>query len=314
MNQETDNRPLMVSIHCITYNHEPYIRQCLEGFVMQKTNFRFEAIVHDDASTDGTADIIREYTEKYPDIIKPIFETENQYSKYDGSLDRIMDEACTGKYIALCEGDDYWTNPNKLQKQVDFLESHLDYSMCFHRALLHYEDGRQADTIFAKIEDRDYDGAELNENWICATASVMVRKEINESELKNVVNNDKKLICADTPLFLTAATFGKIRGMSDLMSVYRKQENGVSYSGIPYERMIQWGLYEYEIYKVFGEKYKLSAIRKAVNVLTQKCFIDSLSQARFRPKPLILSLRISPKTTLKLLFSHYFKSITNRIS
>ncbi len=101
---------------------------------MQKTNFPFVAIVHDDASTDGTAAIIKEYAEKYPDIIKPIYETENQYSKRDGSLTRIMKEACeaTGaKYIAMCEGDDYWTDPLKLQKQVDFLESHPDYGMCY---------------------------------------------------------------------------------------------------------------------------------------------------------------------------------------
>ena len=92
-----DKNPLVVSIRCITYNHAPFIRQCLDGFVMQKTNFRFEAIVHDDASTDGTADIILEYAEKYPDIIKPIFETENQYSKGNGALTKIMYEACKGK-------------------------------------------------------------------------------------------------------------------------------------------------------------------------------------------------------------------------
>ena len=124
-----DNDELMVSIRCLAYNHEPYIRQCLEGFIMQKTNFRFEAVVHDDASTDGTVAIIREYAEKYPNIIKPIYETQNQYSKHDGSLGRIMSAACTGKYIAMCEGDDYWIDPYKLQKQVDFLETHLDYSM-----------------------------------------------------------------------------------------------------------------------------------------------------------------------------------------
>ena len=132
MNQEIDARPLMVSIWCTTYNHEPYIRQCLEGFVMQKTNFRFEAIVHDDASTDGTAAIIHEYAEKYPDIIKPIYKKENQYSKHDDSLGKIMDEACTGKYIALCEGDDYWTDPLHLNKQVTFLEKNPEcvYSCC----------------------------------------------------------------------------------------------------------------------------------------------------------------------------------------
>ena len=139
-NRTNCNEPLMVSIRCTAYNHEPYIRQCLEGFVMQKTNFRFEAIVHDDASTDGTADIIRAYAEKYPDIIKPILETENQYSKHDGSLRRIMDAHTHGKYIAYCEGDDYWIDPLKLQKQVDWLEEHDDYVMshsnclCFHQS------------------------------------------------------------------------------------------------------------------------------------------------------------------------------------
>ena len=127
-----EEQPL-VTIQCITYNHEPYIRQCLEGFVMQKTNFKFEAIVHDDASTDKTADIVREYAEKYPDIIKPIYETENQYSKSDGSLGRIMNAHTKGKYIALCEGDDYWTDPLKLQKQVDFLEANPEYVLTCHR-------------------------------------------------------------------------------------------------------------------------------------------------------------------------------------
>lgn len=131
MTTTEDNRPLMVSIRCITYNHERFIRHCLEGFVMQKTNFRFEAIVHDDASTDGTAEIIREYAERYPDIIKPIYEKENLYSKADGSLGRVMDAACVGKYIATCEGDDYWTDPLKLQKQVDILESHPEYGAVY---------------------------------------------------------------------------------------------------------------------------------------------------------------------------------------
>lgn len=116
---------VLVCIRCITYNHEKYIRDALEGFVMQKTDFRFEVIVHDDASTDGTAAIVKEYAEKYPDIIKPIFETENQYSKHDGSLQRIMNDAIhpDAKYIAMCEGDDYWTDPYKLQKQVDIMEA-----------------------------------------------------------------------------------------------------------------------------------------------------------------------------------------------
>ena len=124
-NKSKQEQPLMVSINCIAYNQEKYIRQALEGF-------RFEAIVHDDASTDGTAAVICEFAQKYPHIIKPILETENQYSKKDGSLNRIMLAACKGKYMAMCEGDDYWTDPQKLQKQIDFMEAHPDYAMCFH--------------------------------------------------------------------------------------------------------------------------------------------------------------------------------------
>ena len=126
----------IVVIRCTVYNHEPYLRDCLEGFVMQQTNFPFVAIVHDDASTDNSAAIIREYEEKYPNIIKPIYETENQYSKQDGSLGRIMNaaiEATGAKYVAMCEGDDYWTDPLKLQKQVDFMEANIEYSICFHK-------------------------------------------------------------------------------------------------------------------------------------------------------------------------------------
>ena len=115
----------LVTVYTLAYNHAPYIRQCIEGILMQKTTFSFEFVIHDDASTDGTADIIREYETRYPDIIKPIYQTENQYSK-----EGVMLPSALGKYIAECEGDDYWTDPLKLQKQVDFLETHPDYTIC----------------------------------------------------------------------------------------------------------------------------------------------------------------------------------------
>jgi len=117
-----NNKLPLVSITCATYNHEAYIKEALEGFVMQKTSFPFEIIVHDDASTDNTASIIREYEARYPDLFVTIYEAENQYSKGYGDLSRIIYSAVRGKYIAVCEGDDYWTDPYKLQKQVEFLE------------------------------------------------------------------------------------------------------------------------------------------------------------------------------------------------
>lgn len=221
------DQEIFVSIKCAVYNHEQYIRQCLDGIVMQKTNFCFEAIVHDDASTDSSAAIIREYAEKYPHIIKPIYETENQYSKRDGSLTRIMNAACKGKYIAVCEGDDYWIDPLKLQKQVDFMESHPDYSMCFHRARIENETSKTDFYInCSTIEDRDYSGDELLLNWTVPTASIIFKHKI--LGYKSI--RDKRMLYGDIVLILRCAECGKIRGMSSEMSVYRIQNNSVTNS------------------------------------------------------------------------------------
>jgi len=130
---------IKVSICCLAYNHEPYIRQCLEGFVMQKCNFTFEVLIHDDASKDKTASIIREYEAKYPDIIKPIYQTVNQYSIGVSATKKHNFPRSKGKYIAICEGDDYWTDPLKLQKQVDFLEANQNFSICWTKYLIKNE-------------------------------------------------------------------------------------------------------------------------------------------------------------------------------
>jgi len=218
----------LVSIRCLVYNHEPYLRQCLDGFVMQQTTFPFEAIVHDDASTDGSAAIIREYAEKYPHIIKPIYETENQWGK--GSISKIMDATMhpDSKYIALCEGDDYWTDPLKLQIQVDFLESHSDYTMCFHRAktVLNEtceETDRFPSESFKSIQNRDYTSTELLQVWTVPTASMVYRKEC---DLYPLVFNHLPLY-GDIVKVLKCAEMGKVRGLDKMMSVYRIHESSV---------------------------------------------------------------------------------------
>lgn len=221
--QEEPKNELMVTIRCLAYNHEPYIRQCLEGFVMQKTNFRFEAIVHDDASTDGTADIIKEYAEKYPDIIKPIFETENQYSKRDGSIRRIMDEHTHGKYVALCEGDDYWIDPLKLQKQVDFLEQNLDYSMCFHNAIIFncVVNLRERIKSFNSFSnDKDLQIEDVINQWNIPTASILYRRVARKET--------PVFFSGDYVLSLSLASSGKVHYIDQYMSVYRLNEGGVS--------------------------------------------------------------------------------------
>lgn len=219
---EVNSNPL-VTIRCLTYNHEPYIRQCLEGFVMQKTNFKFEAIVHDDASTDGTAAIIREYAEKYPDIIKPIFETENQYSKKDGSLGRIMDAHTRGKYVAMCEGDDYWTDPLKLQKQVDFLESHPEYVMCSHRhnTFIQKSGNFKDNECFGET---DYDLKTLiNGESHFQTLTILYRR----SALNIADYNKHKMRIDIVLIYELLKNGGKGHCFSERMGVYRYQPGGI---------------------------------------------------------------------------------------
>ena len=194
----------MVTIQCLTYNQEAYIRDCLEGFVMQKANFRFEAIVHDDASTDGTADIIREYAEKYPDIIKPIFEAVNQYSKHDGSLQRIMDEHTHGKYIAYCEGDDYWIDSLKLQRQVDFMESNPEYGLVRTNVNRLYQDTKKIEKdLFSNKEwckNKDTYEDYILRHWFAAPCTWLwrtdQRRDENLNDMDDCFTGDLALILA----------------------------------------------------------------------------------------------------------------------
>lgn len=126
---------VMASINCVTFNHVNYIRKALDSFLMQKTDFAFEILVHDDASTDGTSEIIREYAAKYPDQVRPLIQTENQYSQGIDNISGAFNfPRARGKYIFMCDGDDYFLSPDKLQRQVDYLEAHPDCTLCIHSA------------------------------------------------------------------------------------------------------------------------------------------------------------------------------------
>ncbi|MBS6956088.1 MAG: glycosyltransferase [Enterocloster asparagiformis] len=126
---------VMASINCVTFNHVNYIRKALDSFLMQKTDFAFEILVHDDASTDGTGEIIREYAEKYPDQVRPLIQTENQYSQGIDNISGAFNfPRARGKYIFMCDGDDYFLSPDKLQRQVDYMEAHPDCALCIHSA------------------------------------------------------------------------------------------------------------------------------------------------------------------------------------
>ena len=219
-----DNNDILVSISCITYNHAPYIRQCLDGFLMQRTNFAFEVLIHDDCSTDGTTDIIREYEKKYPDIIKPIYEEENQYQqgKPSGSVVWNFPRA-RGKYIAMCEGDDYWVDSLKLQKQVDFMEAHLDYSLCFHNYNQLWPDGNivpisknMTDPLNCSIKD-----AILSGGGYMATNSMLFRtKYIENIPLWTTIG------AVDFSLMLILFHSGKVVHLDIVGSVYRVNSIG----------------------------------------------------------------------------------------
>lgn len=264
----------LVSIKCLVYNHEPYLRQCLDGFVMQKTNFPFEAIVHDDASTDGSAAIIREYAEKYPDIIKPIYETENQYSKRDGSLTRAIDAVMhpDSKYIAHCEGDDYWTDPDKLQLQVDFLESHPDYYMTTHEfSFLYMSDNSIVDNEFVdslpieSFHGREYCTPSLDQffipPWFTQILSI-VRRRYDYVDAETIRKYPAAYDYVNCYYMLKA---GKCALFKDVMGVYRKQGGGVyssrvgSVSGT--ERWIQAFVDNYHVmYRLEKDKRLLTML------------------------------------------------------
>lgn len=215
-----EHQDTMVSICCITYNQASYIRDALDGFIKQNTDFGYEVLIHDDASDDGTAEIIREYAERYPNLIYPILQTENQYSKGLTNISGTFNfPRARGKYIAMCEGDDYWTDADKLQKQVDYMEAHPDCSLCFHSAKVEVL-GRAV----TERQMRPYRGDRnvLSEEIIdktsgYPTASLMFRSEM----VKQLPEFYVQAPIADIPLQLMAAARGWAHYMDSPMCVYR---------------------------------------------------------------------------------------------
>lgn len=216
----------LVSISCITYNHAPYIKDALEGFVSQKTDFPFEVLIHDDCSTDGTTDIIREYATRYPDIIKPIFEDENQYSlgKPIGTMVWNLPRA-RGKYIAFCEGDDYWCNPHKLQIQVDFLESNPDYGMVYAKVNRFNQDEQKFAGQFGGKSEKFEELAIAN---TIPTPTVLIRKDIIHNFLRDAIGSNHYMM-SDFPLWLFAAATSKIKFQEEVMATYRVIKGSASH-------------------------------------------------------------------------------------
>ena len=241
-----------VQTTCYTYNHESYIKDAMDGFVMQKTTFPVVHVIVDDASTDGTVGMIDGYVhenfdfgegseafEKETDFGHVIYARhktnrncyfaviclrENHRSQKKPKRPYLREWAKESKYIAMCEGDDYWIDPYKLQKQVDFMESHMDFSLCFHSAKVLQENEFKQYINCENVEEKEYDSNSIFPKWIIPTASVLFRPAVLERKVKH----REMALYGDILLFLSAADIGKLWGMKEQMSVYRIHKGSVT--------------------------------------------------------------------------------------
>lgn len=229
----------LVSICCITYNHENYIREAIEGFLIQKTNFHFEILIHDDASIDKTAEIVREYEKLYPQLIRGIYQTENQFSKGIKISPTFVWPKARGKYIALCEGDDYWTDPDKLQKQADFLEANPEYGMVYANVTFVDEQNKLIPpsdyhkTRQNKIIDGYVFYDYLKGTFSIMTNTVLFRKDlIVQLELIDL----KKWYIYDIWIYQRIMMNSKINKFEEIMGSYRNVHDSITKKGFTIEK------------------------------------------------------------------------------
>ena len=218
----TEESLIMVSIACVAYNHEYCIAQALDGFLMQETNFPFEIIIHDDVSTDSTVEIIKAYKEKFPNIIKPIYQSENQFSQGISPMSFIFPKV-QGRYMAFCDGDDYWTETKKLQIQVENMENHPSLDMCFHPTYKLI--GSKKSGVLAKHsqENKIFTPEEilLGGGEFCPTASLLFRSSL----ISNFPEWATNMIPGDYPIQIMTSARGGALYLSKCMSAYRVGES-----------------------------------------------------------------------------------------
>lgn len=260
-----------VSVLCAAYNHEEYLRQTLDSFLNQKTDFPFEVLVNDDASTDSTGDIIREYAARYPEIIRPFYQKENLYSRRINLYDVVFFPACRGEYIAVCEGDDYWNDPEKLQLQVNWLDAHPEYSACVHNSIGRFTD--QPDKVlFAQNGDRDIPFEQVVQGMSHAyhTSSILARREfiLNPPDYRNVAYHQGYF--TDYAVGVRLGLSGKVRFLDRCMSVYRIGSNPSAWSrgvGQEYHKLKRF---------VSGEIAMLKTVKQHPLTEAQEAAIDQV--------------------------------------
>ncbi|NLY76516.1 MAG: glycosyltransferase [Tissierellia bacterium] len=290
---------IMVSICCLTYNHENYIEDAIKGFLMQKTTFPIEIIIHDDASTDRTAEIIRRYEKEYPDLIKPVYQLENQHSKKTRILTTHVFPKCRGKYIALCDGDDYWIDPYKLQKQVDYMENHPDCTFCFHNAhvvnfdktplkKLHIPNSKWSQEYYYGNAHK-YDAGQLELLEFIPSSSFLFLKKLILDLPPFYFNS----IYDDAPLKLYLTSKGYAYYIDEVMSAYRtnvrdsvldKQRKSVERrikGHINYLNMLD----EFDVYTCgkYSKELEESKLKREIKILMLRNNLKELKQEKYRP-------------------------------
>ena len=265
----------LVSVCCITYNHELYIRQAINGFLMQKTSFPIEIIIHDDASSDNTARIIKEFADMYPDIIVPIYQTINQYSLGIKPLQNIVWPIVRGKYIALCEGDDYWIDPLKLQKQVDFLEANPDYGLvhtsCQHTVKNNNKIHQNPELVSSGFVFQNL----LCHDFYISTLTVCVRKglilEWSKIIEREMISKDWKM--GDYPLWLEGSLHTKFGFIPDVTAHYRILDESITHSN-DQQKKFEFFQSVFKIKYSFAKRVNIDAnIRKKINIHYNKILL-----------------------------------------
>lgn len=228
------NTKPLVSIVCLTYNEEQFVRDTFDNFLSQKTTFPFEILVYDDASQDSTPDIIREYAAKYPDIFRVTLYKENNFKKGLGFYGlRVGFNEAKGKYIAYCEGDDYWCDDHKLQKQVDFLESQPEYNVCAHETRIRNDfDSKENGTLFSRANFNFYIDISKRKHYTFEDTLTGNIFHISSMMFRNNPIQWPEWICEvtalDMVLFMILAEKGDIYRLDDVMSVYRQNRCSIT--------------------------------------------------------------------------------------
>ena len=232
----------LVSVKVATYNHELFLRQCLDGILAQQTNFPFEVVVGEDGSSDGTRAIAESYARAHPGVVRLVAHDANVGPARNLASIRA---ACRGSYEAMCEGDDFWIHPLKLQRQVDFLEMHPDCGYCFHDVLQFREDKSSRPRFYCPRNLPDFPGVAdvLRQPHLIATCSVLARREFIES----LPAWRTGLLCGDLVVRLWGPHVGRIGYLRDVMAVQRKHPGGMN-AVCGHRRMAEAAIQAYRLF------------------------------------------------------------------